>query len=430
MFFHEFALHDDTLDAIESMNFHEATPVQQMAIPKILSGTDLLACAQTGTGKTGAYLIPILDRIPEFPKGQTSTLILVPTRELAQQIDEQVQGLGYYLDATSIAIYGGNKGPEWEQQRKALTQGADIIIATPGRLIAHLQLGYVRFEQIRFVVLDEADRMLDMGFIGDIMNILHHVPDKRQTLLFSATMPPKIRELAKKILHHPEEINLAVSKPAEGIDQQFYLSRDDQKIPLLIHLMKDLEKPSMVLFTSRKSEVNPIVRALRKMHWQARGISSDSEQTERENILRDFKNHQFPILVATDVLSRGIDIDSLSHVVNFDVPRDPEDYVHRIGRTARAANKGTAITFINEQDQPRVMRIERLLERDLPKQSITEEIGLGPAPAWAPPSGKSRHNQRPKGQGAPHKPGPNNEKKPKWHGKKKRSGPPKNSPTK
>ncbi|MFT4033488.1 MAG: DEAD/DEAH box helicase [Siphonobacter sp.] len=402
------------------MNFQRATPIQEMAIPKILQGTDLLACAQTGTGKTAAYLIPILDRIPEVPKGQTSTLILVPTRELAQQIDEQVQGLGYYLGITSIAIYGGNKGPEWEQQKKALTQGADVIIATPGRLIAHLQLGYVRFNELRFLVLDEADRMLDMGFVSDIMNILKHIPAQRQTLLFSATMPAKIRELSKKILHHPAEINLAVSKPAEGIDQQFYLASDQQKIPLLIHLMNAMENPSMVLFTSRKSEVNSIVRALKKMKWDARGISSDSEQAERETILRDFKNRQFPILVATDVLSRGIDIDNLSHVVNFDVPRDPEDYVHRIGRTARAAAKGTAITFINEQDQHRVLRIERLLEKHLEKQAITESLGLGTAPEWIPKKSNTRkvkpsHDSKITGSAT-------NEKKPKRFFKKNKNG--------
>ncbi len=395
MHFYEFNLHDDTLDAVDSMSFSQATPIQEMAIPKILSGSDLLACAQTGTGKTAAYLIPVIDRVPSYPKGQTSTLILVPTRELAQQIDEQVQGLGYYVDATSIAIYGGNKGPEWEQQKKALTQGADIIIATPGRLIAHLQLGYVKFDQLKTLILDEADRMLDMGFIGDIMNILKHIPTERQTLLFSATMPAKIRELSKRILNKPEEINLAVSKPAEGIDQQFYLSADEQKVPLLIHLMKSMESPSMVLFTSRKSEVNTIVRALKKMKWDARGISSDSEQTDRETILRDFKNRQFPILVATDVLSRGIDIDNLSHVVNFDVPRDPEDYVHRIGRTARAANKGTAITFINKQDQPRVLRIEKLLEKQLDKRAITEEIGLGPAPEFQSKPDRTFKSKRP-----------------------------------
>ncbi|GAB3165380.1 DEAD/DEAH box helicase [Telluribacter humicola] len=371
------------------MSFKQATPIQELAIPRILQGKDLIACAQTGTGKTAAYLIPILNEIAKNPQEHISTLILVPTRELAQQIDEQVQGLGYFVGATSIAVYGGNKGPEWDQQKKALTQGADIIITTPGRLIAHLQLGYVKFHKLRHLILDEADRMLDMGFLSDIMKILSFLPEKRQTLMFSATMPPKIGELAKRILQNPEEIRLAVSKPAEGIDQQFYMAYDQQKLPLLSHLLKKADNPSMVLFTSRKSSVDTIVRALRRLKFEARGISSDSDQSEREAVLRDFKNRKFPILVATDVLSRGIDIDNLSHVVNFDVPRDPEDYIHRIGRTARAATTGTAITFITDQDQHYVQRIERLLEREVEKTSITQELGLGESPEYDPRRSKS-----------------------------------------
>lgn len=384
MNFNEFELHEDVLSAVDSMSYQQATPIQEQAIPHILNGKDLLACAQTGTGKTAAYLIPILDKVAHEANTHTGALILVPTRELAVQIDQQIQGLGYFVGATSIAVYGGNKGPEWDQQKKALTQGADIIIATPGRLIAHLQLGYVNFGDLRHLVLDEADRMLDMGFLGDILKIMSFLPAKRQTLMFSATMPPKIGELAKRILHNPEEIRLAVSRPAERIDQQFYLARDEQKLQLLIHLLKEVENISMVLFTSRKSAVEPIVRSLRKLGLGAHGISSDSEQAEREIVLRDFKNRQFPILVATDVLSRGIDIDNLSHVVNYDVPRDPEDYVHRIGRTARAESKGTAITFINEHDQKYVMKIERLFEKEVEKKSITQELGLGEAPLFEP----------------------------------------------
>jgi superfamily II DNA/RNA helicase len=384
LYFQDFNLHDDLISAVDSMNYQQTTPIQELAIPRILQGKDLIACAQTGTGKTAAYLIPILNEIAKNPQEHISTLILVPTRELAQQIDEQVQGLGYFVGATSIAIYGGNKGPEWDQQKKALTQGADIIVTTPGRLIAHLQLGYVKFNHIRHLILDEADRMLDMGFLGDIMNIMSYLPAKRQTLMFSATMPPKIGELAKRILLEPEEIRLAVSKPAEGIDQQFYLAYDQQKLPLLAHLLKKADNPSMVLFTSRKSAVDSIVRALKKLKFEARGISSDSEQAEREAVLRDFKNRKFPILVATDVLSRGIDIDNLSHVVNFDVPRDPEDYIHRIGRTARAATTGTAITFISDQDQHYVLRIEKLLDREMEKSAITQELGLGEAPDFDP----------------------------------------------
>lgn len=398
MNFNEFELHEDVLNAVDSMNYQQATPIQEQAIPHILSGKDLLACAQTGTGKTAAYLIPILDKVAHEANEHTGALILVPTRELAVQIDQQIQGLGYFVGATSIAVYGGNKGPEWDQQKKALTQGADIIIATPGRLIAHLQLGYVHFRDLRHLVLDEADRMLDMGFLSDILKIMSYLPNERQTLMFSATMPPKIGDLAKRILKDPEEIRLAVSRPADRIDQQFYLARDEQKLPLLMHLLKGVENISMVLFTSRKSNVEPIVRALRKLGLGAHGISSDSEQGEREIVLRDFKNRQFPILVATDVLSRGIDIDNLSHVVNYDVPRDPEDYVHRIGRTARAESKGTAMTLINEHDQKYVLKIERLFEKELEKKSVTAELGLGEAPAFEPPRFRSggRNNSRSK----------------------------------
>nr|WP_229236018.1 DEAD/DEAH box helicase [Dyadobacter tibetensis] len=364
------------------MNYQAATPIQEQAIPIILEGGDLLACAQTGTGKTAAYLIPILDKVAHESDGKTAALILVPTRELAVQIDQQIQGLGYFVGATSIAVYGGNKGPEWDQQKKALSQGADIIIATPGRLIAHLQLGYVKFDGLKHLVLDEADRMLDMGFLGDIMKIMSFLPSPKQTLMFSATMPSKIGDLAKRILHDPKEVRLAVSRPAERIDQQFYMAGDSQKLPLLSHLMTDVADTSMVLFTSRKNTVEPIVRALRKLGLKAHGISSDSDQTDRETVLRSFKNREFPVLVATDVLSRGIDIDNLSHVVNYDVPRDPEDYVHRIGRTARAASKGTAITFINEADQKYVLKIERLFEKEIEKRPIPAELGLGASPIF------------------------------------------------
>ncbi|WP_138481399.1 DEAD/DEAH box helicase [Dyadobacter bucti] len=395
MNFNEFELHEDVLNAVDSMNYQQATPIQEQAIPSILSGKDLLACAQTGTGKTAAYLIPILDKVAHETNEQTGALILVPTRELAVQIDQQIQGLGYFVGATSIAVYGGNKGPEWDQQKKALTQGADIIIATPGRLIAHLQLGYVSFAHLKHLVLDEADRMLDMGFLSDILKIMSFLPAKRQTLMFSATMPSKIGELAKRILHNPEEIRLAVSRPVDRIDQQFYMAKDEQKLPLLIHLLSEVQNTSMVLFTSRKSTVEPIVRSLRKLGLRAQGISSDSEQADREIVLRDFKNRTFPVLVATDVLSRGIDIDNLSHVVNYDVPRDPEDYVHRIGRTARAESKGTAITFINEADQKYVLKIERLFEKEVEKRSITQDLGLGEPPVFEPKRFRTTGRRKP-----------------------------------
>ena len=366
------------------MNYQQATPIQEQAIPKILDGKDLIACAQTGTGKTAAYLLPLLDKISHAKHGHTTTLILVPTRELATQIDEQVMGFGYYVEASSIAIYGGGKSENWEQQKRALTSGADIIIATPGRLIAHLQMGYVKFDQIKYLVLDEADKMMDMGFSDDIFNIVRQLPTERQTLLFSATMPSKIRDFSQQILKNPEEIRLAVSKPAAGIDQQLYMAYDRQKIYVLEHIIKTQDVQSMVLFTSQKAAVGGIVKAVNKLGIEACGISSDRTQEEREEIMRAFKNKQFPILVATDVLSRGIDIDSLSHVVNYDIPRAAEDYVHRIGRTARADTKGTAITFISDQDQDRVLKIEKLIERDLEKRAITEELGLGPAPEFDP----------------------------------------------
>ena len=384
MTFHDFNLHDDLLAGVDAMNYLNATPIQEQAIPKILAGKDLIACAQTGTGKTAAYLVPLLDKISHAKHGTTSTLVLVPTRELATQIDEQVTGFGYFVEASSIAIYGGGKSENWEQQKRALTSGADIIVATPGRLIAHMQLGYVKFDDLKYLVLDEADKMMDMGFADDILNIVRQLPQVRQTLLFSATMPSKIRDFSQQILQNPDEVRLAVSKPAAGINQQFYMTFDHQKLPVLEHLIKAQDVQSMVLFTSKKSAVAGIVRSLNKLGYPAQGISSDRTQEEREDTMRAFKNKQFPILVATDVVSRGIDIDSLSHVVNFDVPRAAEDYVHRIGRTARAATTGTAITFIADQDQDRILKIEKLIEREIEKQAITEGLGYGPAPDFDP----------------------------------------------
>ncbi|MEJ8755943.1 DEAD/DEAH box helicase [Pontibacter sp. H259] len=360
------------------MGYNTPTPIQQQAIPLILEQKDLIACAQTGTGKTAAYLLPLIDRISHANASHTSTLILVPTRELAKQIDEQVEGLGYFAPVSSIAIYGGNKGGEWDQQKTALTSGADIIIATPGRLMSHMALGYVKLDQLNYLVLDEADKMLDMGFMDDILKIVRQLPTNRQTLLFSATMPKKIRDLAQQILNKPEEINLAVSKPAEKIDQRMYLTFDNQKLPLLEYILRQLEVQNMIIFTSRKSNVAQIVRSLRKMGFEAEGIQSDMTQDEREAALRDFKNKKYQVLVGTDILSRGIDIDNLSHVLNFDMPQDAEDYVHRVGRTARAASTGMAITFVNENDMYRVRRVEQLIEREIPKLTLPEDFGPGP----------------------------------------------------
>ncbi|WP_309600838.1 MULTISPECIES: DEAD/DEAH box helicase [Emticicia] len=401
MQFSEFNLHEDLLSGVNAMNFVQASPIQEQTIPIILSGKDLLASAQTGTGKTAAFLIPLLDHVVRNQSNQTSVLVLVPTRELAKQIDEQIEGFSYFINATSIAIYGGGVGEEWNQQRKALVHGADIIIATPGRLMAHMKATDLKFDHIKCLVLDEADKMLDMGFSDDIMYILKHLPVQRQNLMFSATMPKKIRDFANRILKDPAEVRLATSKPAVGIDQQFYMATDTQKIPLLAHLLKNDNVQSVIVFSSQKMMIEKIIRALTKLNLDARGISSDNSQQERENVLRDFKNKQFKILVATDVLSRGIDINNLSHVVNFDVPRDAEDYIHRIGRTARAETTGTAITFINERDQYRIVNIEKLLEREVEKQSVTESLGLGAAPEY---KGQNRNARTPKPDGQTGKP--------------------------
>ncbi len=382
MQFNEFNIHADVLEGIDAMNYLQASPIQEMAIPIILEGKDLIASAQTGTGKTAAYLIPTLDLIKRKKTEGIAVLILVPTRELAKQIDEQIEGFSYFIGATSIAIYGGGKGENWDQQRKALTDGADIIIATPGRLMAQMKSGMVSFSDLQCLILDEADKMLDMGFSDDILYIIKHLPAKRQNLMFSATMPKKIRDFADKILVKPEEIKLAVSKPAEGIDQQFYLAADHQKLPLLLHLLKDIGQLTIIIFTSQKSMINQIIRTLAKAKIESRGVSSDNSQEERENALRGFKSKNFNILVATDVLSRGIDINNLNLVINFDVPRDAEDYIHRIGRTARAETTGTSFTFINQRDQPKIVAIEKLLERVVEKRNITDGLGLGPAPEF------------------------------------------------
>jgi len=391
--FNSFQLHEDIMAGIQAMGYKSPTPIQQQAIPVILENKDLIACAQTGTGKTAAFLLPLLDKISHASHDHTSTLILVPTRELAKQIDDQVEGFAYFVSATSIAIYGGNKGESWDQQKKALTSGADIIIATPGRLIAHMNMDYVKLDKLEYLVLDEADKMLDMGFMDDILRIVRELPQNRQTLLFSATMPPKIRDLARKLLQEPAEISLSISKPAAGIDQRSYLVYDNQKLPLLQHLIQELEVISMVIFTSRKSAVNDIVKALHKMGHSAEGIMSDRTQEEREATMQGFRNRKFKILVATDILSRGIDVDNISHIINFDVPQDAEDYVHRIGRTARAATTGTAITFISDKEQYRIARIEKLIEKELPKLPLPESFGPGPE---YNPAAKKPANSRPK----------------------------------
>ncbi len=360
------------------MGYSKPTPIQEQTIPIILKGKDLIACAQTGTGKTAAYVLPILNKIIHTQDRHLNTLVIAPTRELAQQIDQQIEGFAYFLGVSSIPVYGGGDGATWEQQKKALESGADIIIATPGRLIALLASGAMKLDQLQHLVLDEADRMLDMGFYEDIIRIIKYLPGHRQTLLFSATMPPKIRGLANRILREPEQINIAMSKPADGILQQAYVIYDAQKVLLIKHLLKTGTYSSVLIFASTKENVKNLDVSLHRMGVKAKAIHSDLEQAERETILREFKNKKLSVLIGTDVLSRGIDVEGISLVVNFDVPPDPEDYIHRIGRTARAETTGTAITFVNERDMRRFSSIENLIGKEVPKIPLPQEIGAGP----------------------------------------------------
>ncbi|MEI9919522.1 MAG: DEAD/DEAH box helicase [Bacteroidota bacterium] len=392
MTFHEFNFDNRITDSLDSMGFKNATPIQEQAIPIILERQDLIACAQTGTGKTAAYLLPILDNIVRAEVRHLNTLIIAPTRELAQQIDQQVEGFSYFVGISSLSVYGGGDGAMWDQQRKALDEGADIIIATPGRLIAMLTSGTIKFDHLEHLVLDEADRMLDMGFFDDIVRIISYLPKERQTLLFSATMPPKIRTLANKILRDPKEINISIAKPAAGILQQAYVVYDEQKGALLKHVLRTAKWNSIIIFASTKEAVKKLDTAFQRAGLPARAFHSDLEQAEREDILRGFKNKQITILIGTDVLSRGIDVEGISLVINYDVPPDPEDYVHRVGRTARAETTGTAVTFINERDQRKFQSIERLIGDTIVKLPLPEELGSGPA--YAPGSSKPHVGKR------------------------------------
>jgi superfamily II DNA/RNA helicase len=361
------------------MGYDKPTPIQELAIPLIVENKDLIACAQTGTGKTAAYLLPILSKIVQTETRNLNTLIIAPTRELAQQIDQQVEGFAYFLGISSISIYGGTDGAAFEQQKKAMREGADIIIATPGRLLAMLtSAGKVDLSTLKHLVLDEADRMLDMGFNDDIMRIINYLPTDRQTVLFSATMPPKIRTLANKILKNPEQINIAISKPAAGILQQAFMVNDTQKIGLVKQILTEKEHKSVIIFASTKEKVKELNKELQRSKLSIKAFHSDLEQAEREDIMRSFKNKEVQILIGTDILSRGIDVDGISLVINYDVPPDPEDYIHRIGRTARAESTGTAITFINTKDQRRFFSIENLIGAEVPKLPLPEFLGEAP----------------------------------------------------
>jgi superfamily II DNA/RNA helicase len=379
MEFKELQLNDQLLNAIEYMGFKHATPVQELAIPIILDHKDLIACAQTGTGKTAAFILPLLNQLSQKTDASIAALIIVPTRELAIQIEQEIQGLSYFVSVGSIAIYGGGDGKVWEEQKTTLKEGVDIVVATPGKFISHLHQGYVDLSQLKFLVLDEADKMLDMGFIDDLLHIVSKLPKERQTLLFSATMPQKIRDFSKRILKNPEEITLALSKPAEGVEQSVFLTFDEQKIPLIGELLKERENySSIIIFTSSKSKVNEIVHGLKKNGIKARGISSNLEQDQREELLQGFRSKRIRIIVATDVMSRGIDIKEINLVINFDAPFDAEDYVHRVGRTARANTKGEAITLVNEKDMRKLLKIQRLIGSEIKQLPLPEILGEGP----------------------------------------------------
>lgn len=383
------------MDGLDAMGFETATPIQEKAIPVILDGKDLIGCAQTGTGKTAAFLLPVLNKLTSEQQQNNSvnTLILVPTRELAIQIDRQLEGFAYFTGTSSMAIYGGRDGESFAQEKKAFSMGADIIVATPGRLIAHLNLGYVKLQGLKHLILDEADRMLDMGFVNDIEKITSYLPKSRQTLLFSATMPTKIRKLASSLLKNPEQITFKVSQPAAGILQAAYEVEDDQKLPLLKHKLADRKdkEGQIIIFASTKLKVKAIASNLKRIGLNVNEMHSDFDQDHREQVISDFRGKRLKILVATDILSRGIDVKGIALVVNYDVPPDPEDYIHRIGRTARAKSEGVAITLINRKDRRKFGNIERMMKKEVKKLKMPAEIAgqTEEAPGSRPRNGRS-----------------------------------------
>ena len=383
MTFEETYLNDNILDALYDMHFEEMTPIQEKCIPEILDGRDLIGVAQTGTGKTAAYLLPILSMLDDgdYSRDAVNCIVMSPTRELAQQIDQAMQGFGYYLDSiSSVAVYGGNDGNRFDVETKGLKMGADVIIATPGRLLSHIRMGHIDLSHLSFFVLDEADRMLDMGFSDDILQIAKMLPAAHQTIMFSATMPQKIQQLARTLLNKPVEIKIAVSKPAEKIQQSAYLCYEPQKLGIIRHLFKAGELERVIIFSGKKDKVKDITRELKRMNINCAPMHSDLSQAERDDVMYRFKAGKVSVLVATDIVARGIDIDDILMVINYDVPHDAEDYVHRIGRTARAQRDGVAITFVSEKDMRSFSEIERFLERDIQKNPLPE--GLGEAPEY------------------------------------------------
>ena len=400
MKFEETYLNDNILDALYDMRFDEMTPIQEKCIPEILDGYDVLGVAQTGTGKTAAYLLPILSMLDDggYPKEAVNCVIMSPTRELAQQIDQAMQGFGYYLDnVSSVAVYGGNDGNRYDQELKGLRLGADVIIATPGRLLSHLKVGNLDLSRCSFFVLDEADRMLDMGFSDDIMKIVQELPKDCQRVMFSATMPRKIRQLAVSLLHNPVEIRLSVSKPAEKIQQSAYVCYETQKLGIIQDLFKSNELKRVIIFSGKKDKVKDITRQLKKMKINCDDMHSDLSQAERDEVMYQFKANQIDVLVATDIVARGIDIDDIRMVINYDVPHDAEDYVHRIGRTARADRDGVAITFISDTDIYRFNQIERFLGTTVKKTPLPD--GLGDAPEYKSIEKKKAASRRGKNKG-------------------------------
>lgn len=377
MSFEKFKFEASLQEGLDAMGFTKPTPIQEQAVPLIQANKDLIATAQTGTGKTAAFILPILDKIAKTGSSQLNTLILAPTRELAIQIDQQTQGFAYFLGISSIPIYGGGDGIAWEQQKRALEEGAEIVVATPGRLIALLAGGKISFDSLQHLVLDEADRMMDMGFSEDILKIINYLPKNRQTVLFSATMPPKIRKFAKVILKDPEEINIALGKTAKGITQSSYMVHDRQKEGLVRHILGQKDYEAVIVFCSTKEKVKSLYKTLKK-EFQIEAFHSDLEQVEREKIMSDFKNRTIKVLIGTDIISRGIDVVGIELVINYDTPGDPEDYVHRVGRTARADSDGEAITFVNEKDRFKYNNIERLIGLEINKLPLPAHLGEGP----------------------------------------------------
>ncbi len=393
MEFSAFGFEPELMDGMMSMGFKAPTPIQEQAIPIILKNKDIIACAQTGTGKTAAYLLPVINKIILRGHGSINTLIIVPTRELAVQIDEAIRAFTYFTNLSSIAVYGGNDGAMYEQEKRSFREGVDIIVGTPGRLLSHISQGYLKFDTLQHLILDEADRMLDMGFSDDITRIISNLPEHRQSLLFSATMPHKIRAIAKKILKDPDQINIALSKPAEGVTQGVYILHDNQKMPLLRTILNGRnEIKSILIFSSTKEKVKQLEMELKRLKYNVAAIHSDLEQIQRKAVLRSFSNRELQILVATDILSRGIDIDNIGMVINYDVPSDAEDYIHRVGRTARADTKGEAITFVGLNDQRKLMSIEELIEGEINRLAVPED--LGPTPAYEPKVRRGNTNFR------------------------------------